>query len=47
MPTNEATTTVNIVDLIRQMASEEFITETVHQMAMEERRSEYIRQMSR
>ena len=35
-----------MVELIRQMASEEFITETVHQMATEERRSKYIRQMS-
>ena len=46
MSTNATTTTVNIVELIRQMASEEFITETVHQVATEERRSESIRQMS-
>ena len=46
MPTNGTTTTGNIVYLIRQMAREEFITETAHQMATEERRSEYIRQMS-
>ena len=46
MPANAATTTVNIVDLIRQMVSDEFITSPVPQMARKERHSKYIRQMS-